>query len=84
MKYRISYTLKNPNGPGIYKELFKTKKAAKLWLKENSEKLYWHQLAEINPKSKLPKPVVLFEPGEEFSLKIGTLNTYEYYILEKK
>lgn len=76
MKYQISYTLKEANKPGMGQELFKSKKAAADWLKKNEEKLYWYQLTEINPKSKLPKPIIKFEPGEEYTLKSGTLQTY--------
>lgn len=76
MKYQISYTLKDKAKPGMGQELFKSKKDASAWLKKNEKKLYWHQLTEINPKSKLPKPIVGFEPGDEYTFKLGTLQTY--------
>ena len=76
MKYKISYTLKNAKKLGMGRELFRTKKEASTWLKKNSNKLYWHQLMENNPNSKLPKSIVMFEPGEEFTMKIGILQTH--------
>lgn len=76
MKYQISYTLKGTKTPGYGQEFFNTKKDISIWLKKHSEKLYWHQITETNPKSKLPKPIIAFEPGEEFILKKGTLQTH--------
>ena len=76
MKYQISYTLKNPEKPHMHREYFKSKKAANEFLKENADKLYWHQLVETSPKSKTAKYVATFEPGDEFILKVGTLQTH--------
>jgi len=75
-KYQISYTLKDKTKPGFGRELFATKKEAAQWLKKHEQDLYWHQFTEINPKSKLPRPIIEFEPGEEYDLKVGTLQTY--------
>jgi len=75
-KYQISYTLKDPSKPGFRREEFPTKTQANSWLKKHKDSLYWHQLTEINPKSKLPKPIIGFEPGQEYEMKQGTLQTY--------
>lgn len=76
MKYQISYTLKNVKISKMGTEFFKTKKDASIWLKKNLEKIYWHQLTETNPKSKMPKPIVKFEPNEEFAVKHGKLQVH--------
>lgn len=75
-KYQISYTLKDQTKPLLGRESFSSKKEASKWLKENEGLLYWYQLTEINPKSKLPRPLIDFEPGNEYTVKSGTLQTY--------
>lgn len=75
-KYQISYTLKSPGLPGYHRELFKTKKEANSWFKKNKDEIYWHQLTECEPKSSMPRPIVKFEPNENFIKKTGTLQTY--------
>jgi hypothetical protein len=75
-KYQISYTLKGPAPAGYRCELFPTKTAANSWLKKNKSKIYWHKLTETNPKSKKPKPLINFEPGDDYIKKVGTLQTH--------
>lgn len=75
-KYQISYTLNGQIDYVTRVKGFSSKKAANQWLKENKADLYWHQLTEIAPKSKYPRPIIAFDPSEEFTLKIGKLCTY--------
>lgn len=76
MKYQISYTLKDENSPGMAREFFSTKKEANSWIKKNKNRLYWHKLTETNAKSKMARPIIMFEPDDSFIMKTGTLKTH--------
>lgn len=76
MKVLLNYTEKNAKSPRMLTKIFESKKAALAWVKRKAKKLYWHQIVAINPKSKHPKPVVLFELGDEYQRFTGVLSTY--------
>jgi hypothetical protein len=77
-KYQVRHSFKNtvrPESP-FGSKTFASKKDALKWIDENKTLLYWFQITEINAKSKHPKPILNFEPGDEYVLKLGTLQLY--------
>ena len=76
-KYAISYTFKDPGPSGFHSKTFTTEEEADKWVKENEDSLYWHQIIEIDAKSKKPKPIILNGPPTEgYAKKHGTLQTH--------
>jgi hypothetical protein len=73
-RYQVNFTMKTFKG--FEAKAFSSKAEADLWIKKNKKKLYWSQVVSLAPKSRLPRPIVLFDPEPTYEKFDGKLGTY--------
>lgn len=74
MKYTVNYTKKEYDG--LNQKFFALKKKAAAWIKKNENMIYWSEIVESKPESKLPRLVAKFEIPNDWTKYTGTLCTY--------
>jgi len=76
INFIVNFTYQDASKPGQFSNGFETQSQALEFVERNKEDLYWHEIVHAFPRSRFPRPIVTFEPGEEYDVFHGTLSTY--------